>query len=56
MMPPLKGVGCPFPILGPDKQVSACDRWIHATGVVRPNHGLDPGFIQDAFCHPRICG
>jgi hypothetical protein len=36
-------------ILRPDKDVSAGNRGIHAPRIVGPDHGFDPGLVENAF-------
>jgi hypothetical protein len=48
-VPSVKRFGCLLNIFGPDEQVSSSNRWIHSPCVVRPNHGLNPGFVQNAL-------
>lgn len=45
-----RGLG-PLEIVHPDQQLDVTERRVHATRIVSPNHGLDPGLVQDAFGH-----
>ena len=41
-------------ILGPDQQISSSQTRIHPAGIVRPDHGLDPDLVQNAFGYLSI--
>jgi len=53
-VPSVKRFGCLLNIFGLDEQVSSGNRWIHSSCVVGPNHGLNPGFVQNALRNPGI--
>jgi hypothetical protein len=36
-------------IFGPDEQIGASERWIHAAGIVRPDDRFDADLIEDAL-------
>lgn len=46
---PLEGLVRSCKVLGPDEEVSSGEGGIHATGVVGPDHRLNPDLVQDAL-------
>jgi len=55
-MPPIERRLGPFEIVRSDQQLDVAEGRVHATGIVSANHGLDFGFVQDAFGHLCIRG
>ena len=53
-MTPGKCIRGSLDIVGSDQQLNAVDTWIHPTGIVGPDHGLNPHFVQDALGDMRI--
>jgi hypothetical protein len=49
MMPSVQRIVRPFYVLGSNQQFGPADGWIHAAGIVGPDHGLNPNLIQNAF-------
>jgi hypothetical protein len=48
-MPSMKRIVGFVDIFRPDEQLRAADRGIHSARIISPNHGLDPGFVQNAL-------
>jgi hypothetical protein len=44
-VPSVKCFGSLLNIFGPDKQIGSGNSWIHAPGIIGPDHRLDPGFV-----------
>ncbi|MFA5911582.1 MAG: hypothetical protein WC815_22625 [Vicinamibacterales bacterium] len=45
-----------FEIFRSDEQLGSTDCREHSAAIVSPNHGLDPGLVQNAFGHLSIRG
>jgi hypothetical protein len=45
-----------FEIFRSDQQLGSTHGRVHSASIVSPDHGLDPGLVQDAFGHLRIRG
>ena len=48
-MASLKGISCLFKIFGSYQQIGACHRRIHSACVIRPDHGFNPDFVENAL-------
>jgi hypothetical protein len=53
-MPSMKRVLGLVSVLRSDEQLGATDRRVHSARIVSPNHGVDPGFVQNALGYLSI--
>jgi hypothetical protein len=49
MVPTVQRVVRLLNVFGSDQQLGSADGWIHSTGIVGPDHRLNPGCIQNTF-------
>jgi hypothetical protein len=49
MVPPLQRFVRLLSVFGSDQQLGSADGWIHATGIVGPDHRLNPSLIQNTL-------
>jgi hypothetical protein len=55
MMPSLQRIIRLFNVFGSDQQFGTADGWIHAAGIVSPDHGLNPNFVQNTLRDLSVC-
>jgi hypothetical protein len=55
-MPSAKGVAGPVDILRSHQELGSTDRRVHSARIVRPDHGVDSLFIQNALGYLSIGG
>jgi hypothetical protein len=48
-MSSVQGFICFLNVFAPDLQFGTADSWIHSTGIIGPEHGLNSHLIQDSF-------